>query len=170
MMITSKLKSIIYSKKIRKALNNKAISDMQNSGKVGLIIDAENFDRSKELLEIYSRLGINKKDLKLVICGSADLLPEGLDAEILNPKEISVSGEFRSEGIKDFARDRYDFLICYFSEKCQTGSLLAVITNAGIKLGNHPDEYGIYDVAIFSDSLEEFQQEVIKYFKILKKK
>ncbi|QYA27108.1 hypothetical protein G3I01_16945 [Gramella sp. MT6] len=168
-MITNKLKSIIYSKKIRKALNNKAFQGEDYSGKVGLIIDAENFENTKELLNTYNELGIKKEDLKVVICGSMELSPELQDVEILYSKDVTVSGEFRAEGIQDFASNRYDFLICHFSGKCQAGSLLAAVTNAGIKLGNHPDEYGIYDIEIFSDSIEDFQQEVIKYSRILKR-
>ncbi|PTX43756.1 hypothetical protein C8P64_2289 [Christiangramia gaetbulicola] len=168
MMINSKLKSIIYSRKIRKALNNKVSSDRSFSGKVGLIIDAENFEKTKRLFELYKDLGIDKKDLSIVVCGSKDEFPENSDFKILDLKEITVSGEFKSETIRGFARDRYDFLICHFSEKSQAGSLLAAVTNAGIKVGNHPDEYGIYDVEVFSNSLEDFQQEVIKYYRILK--
>ena len=169
-MITTKLKNIVFSKKIRKAINNKASLDRGISGKVGLIIDAENFENFKELSVIYRKLGLKKEDFSLVVCGSAHLLPENMDADFLDPKEITVSGEFKSERIRDFARDRYDFLICHLSEKNQAGYLLAAVTNAGIKLGNHPDEFGIYDVEIFSDSLEEFQHEVIKYFRIFKNK
>ncbi len=167
-MINAKLKKIVYSRKIRKALSNKASTNRSSTGKLGLIIEAENFEKTKRLLDIYKDLGIDKRALSIVVCGSMDQIHEEFDLQILDPKEISISGEFKSEAIRSFVQDRYDFLICHLSVRSIAGSLLAAIANAGIKVGNHPDDYGIYDVKIFSESIEDFQQEVVKYYRILK--
>jgi len=168
MMISGNLKNIIYSKKIKKALDAKASSFNGGSGRTGLIIDAENFDSKLELTRLYNLIGIKEACFKIVVCGVSNKIQEDIDAAILDPKEVSVSGNFKSEAIRDFSKEPFDFLICYFSKKNRIGSLLAVESQATFKIGNSPDDYGIYDVEIKAKNTEVFQQEVLKYLKILK--
>ena len=167
-MISSNLKRIIYTKKIRRALKNKALLENESLDKIGLIIDAESLEKKPELLDFYKLLGLKKEDLRIVACNSA--VDHKDKIEILDPKEVSISGEFKSEGIKDFIQDRFDFIICYFSEKNQVGSLLVAEANGRMKFGNKPDQYGIYDLEIDSGDLDEFLEEVVKYYRIFKKK
>lgn len=168
-MISGKLKNIIFSKRIRKALGNKALGPNGYSGKIGLIIDAEKLSDKRELTELYKFSGIKKESFKVVICGTPSEIPDELKADILIPAEVSISGEFKAEAIKNFSQEDFSFLICHFSEKNKIGSLLAAETKASVKIGNSPDEYGIYDVEIQTKQIDVFQQEVLKYIKILKK-
>ena len=168
-MIASKLKDIVYSKKIRKALKNKLLHDNEFLDKIGLILDAESFKNYGELSNLHNLLGVKKEDLRIAVCASGiDVSKPGV--AFLDPKEVSISGEFKADGIKDFVQDRYDFVICYFSEMNRSGSLLAAEACARMKFGNKPDRYGIYDVEINSGSLDEFLEEVKKYYRIFKKK
>ncbi|MCG9970267.1 DUF6913 domain-containing protein [Christiangramia crocea] len=168
-MISGKLKSYFCSKKIHRALTAKRISFGEYSGKAGLIIDAENFDENWKLAEFYKLLQLKKENFSIAVCGSRESLPEDLDAAILDPKEISAMGEFKSEGIRSFAENKFDFIICHFSKNTSATALLSAVAIAGVKIGNTPDEYGIYDVEIDSGDIEVFQQEALKYLKILKK-
>lgn len=169
-MIPARLKSIVYSRKIRKALKNKARDKQENTGKVALIIDAETFSVNRNLLEIFNLLELKKKDFSAVICGNVDVGIDTTGFEILNDKDISISGEFRSEGISNFLLSSYDLVVCYFSSKNQAGLLLASECKADIKIGNAPYVFGIFDVEINTLELESFQQEVLKYYRILKNK
>lgn len=169
MMISGNLKNIIYSKKIKKALSAKASSFNGDIGKTGLIIDAENFDSKREFTTLYNSFGIKEACFKIVVCGASNKVPEDIDVAILDPKEVSVAGNFKSEAIRDFMKESFDFLICYFSKKNRIGTLLAAESHANFKIGNSPDDYGIYDVEIKAENTEVFQQEVLKYLKILKK-
>ena len=168
-MISSKLKRIIYSKKIRNALKNKSLLDNESLDKIGLITDAKSLENKGDLLNLHKLLELKKEDLKIVVCGSGIKLDKP-EVEVLDPKELTVSGEFKAEGIREFVQDRFDFIICYFSEKNQVGSLLAAEVYGRVKFGNKPDEYGIYDVEINSGSADEFLEEVLKYYRIFKKK
>lgn len=168
-MIPGKLKNIIYSKRIRKALGNKALGPDGNSGKIGLIIDAENFKYKRGLTDLYKLIEIKKNSFKIVICGTPSEIPDDLKADILIAAEVSISGEFKAKAIKNFLQEDFSFLICHFSEKNKIGSLLAAETKASVKIGNSPDEYGIYDVEVQTEQIDVFQQEVLKYIKILKK-
>ena len=168
-MISGKLKSYFYTKKIRGATAANRIAFDEYSGKAGVIIDAENFDEKWKLSEFYKLVQLKKEDFRIVVCGSRDSLPEDLDADVLDPREIGLMGEFKCEAIKGFSEEGFDFLICHFSGNSIAAVLLSAVTGAGVKIGNRPDEYGIYDVEIDSGEIEVFQQEVLKYLKILKK-
>lgn len=169
MMISGRLKNRIYSKKIKKALLTNAISIDENSGNIGLIVDNKTFNSLSELAELYKLIGIKKECFKIVVCGSPKKISDKSEVSFLTPKDISVSGDFKSESIINFAEEGFDFLICHFSETNTAGSLLAAETKARIKIGNSPDTYSIYDVEIQAEEIEVFQQEVLKYLKILKK-
>lgn len=168
-IIIVKLKSLIYTKRIRRALGKKVFSNSGNSGKAGLIIDAENLESKWKLTDLYKDLGVNRENFRIVVCGNEIELPETIDADFLKSKEVSITGDFKSERIKDFANDRFDYLICYFTEKNIVGSLLAAETNASVKIGNKPDEFGVYDLEIDSKDVVIFRQEMLKYLKILKR-
>jgi len=150
-------------------LNKEASSSNGNSGKIGLIIDAENFQSKRGLTDLYKWIGIKKESFKIVICDIPAEMPDELKADILIPREVSISGKFKAEAIQGFLQEDFSFLICYFSEKNKIGSLLAAETKASVKIGNSPDEYGIYDVEVQTKSIDVFQQEVLKYIEILKK-
>jgi len=167
-MIADRLKNILYSNKIKRTLSEKAVLSDASSGKIGLIIDAESFDSKQGLTGLYKSLGVKKSDFKIVIFGHSEIIPLSLEIDFLRPKEVSVSGCFKVEAIRDFAKGKFDFLICYFSEKSKIGYLLAAETNAAIKIGNSPDAYGIYDVEIQTKEINAFEQEVLKYIKIIK--
>ncbi|SDR67939.1 hypothetical protein SAMN04488552_0456 [Christiangramia echinicola] len=168
-MISSKLKRFFYAKKIRKVLKNKPLLDIESLDKIGFITDAESFKNNDEFLNLHKQLEHKKADLKIVVCGSGIDL-DRLQVEVLDPKEVTFSGEFKSAGIQNFIQEHYDFIICYFSENNLLGSLLAAEAYGRVKIGNKPDDYGIYDVEINSGNKEEFLEEVIKYYRIFKKK
>lgn len=168
-MISGKLKSFICSKKIRRALSSNGLNDRGFSGKAGLIIDAENLEEKCKLADFYESAGLKKENFSVVVCGSRKNLPEDLAAIVLDPKEITITGEFRSDEIRSFAEENFDFVICYLSKTSIASALLAAVAKSKIRIGNKPDEYGIYDVEIDSNKVEVFQQEALKYLRILKK-
>ncbi|TRO67006.1 DUF6913 domain-containing protein [Christiangramia sabulilitoris] len=165
-MFSSKIKSITCNRKIRKALRDRQYSARGNNTRVGVITDLADL---RSFSGFYKDLGIKTEDFSVVVCGS--IAEQGIDLKniVLDPKEISLTGEFRSEPTKAFLRQDYNLLICYFSQENRGGSLLAAETMAGKKFGNKPDHYGIYDVEIYADSICEFKEEIIKYYKIFKK-
>lgn len=167
-MISGKLKNILYSRKIRKVLDKKAPSFKTVSGRAGLIIDAEDFDDKWKLARFYRLAGISKENFRVIVCSSEENLPEIPGASILFPGEVSLRGEFRARAIRDFAEEDLDFILCYCSKSISTACLLAAVSRAALKIGNSPDEYGIYDVEIGTTDIEVFQQEALKYLKILK--
>ncbi|MGA8853115.1 MAG: hypothetical protein WB492_02950 [Christiangramia sp.] len=168
-MIISKLKSIIYSKKIRKALKNKAGQGAGNTGKVGLIIDAKDLDQKLKLANLKEVAGFSNEKIQVVVCGEPKDMPQDLNAEILEKKDVSLSGEFNKEAIRKFTEERFDFIIGHFSDQSILGELLVAKSNAIFKIGNKPDDFGIYDVEIDAQEIGVFQQELIKYLKILKR-
>lgn len=166
-MISLKLKSITRNRKIRKALRDRRYPENRDEGKVGLITDLAD---ERLLSGLYRDLKIAKDDFLIVTCKSGQELPKQGDKLILDKKEVSLTGEFRSEQIQDFLTKEFDLLICFFSEEYEAGSLLAAQTVAGRKFGNKPDPFGIYDLEILAHDPGEFKEEVIKYFRIFKKK
>ncbi|MCB7479665.1 DUF6913 domain-containing protein [Christiangramia sediminis] len=168
-MISGKLKNIICSNRIKRHLRKEAFSSNRNSGKIGLIIDAENFQSKRGLTDLYKLIGIKKESFKIVFCGIPAEMADELNADILIPREVSISGKFKAEAIRNFLQEDFSFLICYFSEKNKIGSLLAAEANANVKIGNSPDEYEIYDVEVQTKGIDVFQEEVLKYIEILKK-
>lgn len=169
-MVSSKLKNIFHSKKIRKTLKKREFPAVGNSGKIGLIIDSKDLDSAGSLLEIYKDLEVEKGDFSIVVCGETNLDEKRINAEILKPDDLSVSGNFKSEKIRDFADGHFDLLICYLGKRNLAGTLLAAETKATKKFGNKPDEFGVFDVEISAANISEFQQEVIKYYRIFKRK
>ena len=169
-MISGKIKNAIYSKKIRNAIKSRSRSGKSSSGKLGIITDAEDTETIKTLADIPKKLGFKTLEFNFVLCDAeAELIP-GLEYITLNPKEISASGVFRSESVEEFAKGEFDLLICYFKEKQPAGTMLATKVKAGHIFGNTPDRFGAYDVEINTDNIGDFQQEVIKYYKIFKTK
>lgn len=148
-------------------LEAKSSSSRAVSGKAGLIIDAEDFDNKRKLTQFYRLAGIKKENFRFIISGSVENIPEVNGAHILIPGEVSVKGEFRNQAVRDFSVENLDFIICHFSKNI-SASLLAAVSNAAVKIGNGPDDYGIYDVEINAGKIEDFQQEALKYLKILK--
>jgi hypothetical protein len=168
-MIPAKLKSLIYSNRIRGMLNKNVTSAGIRSEKIGLIIDAEDRKALSVLANLYKEAGIAKENFRIVLCGEAEDLPEGIVAAALKPREVSVTGEFKSVEIQKFAQEEFNYLVSFLPGKSQVGSLLTAVCHARIKFGNCPDDYGIYDVEINALKAEVFQRELIKYFKILKR-
>ncbi|MCH4824192.1 hypothetical protein ML462_13520 [Gramella lutea] len=169
MMVSSKLKNVFHSKKIRKTLKKREFPSERNSGRIGLIIDSGDLDSANFIFEIYKDLEIEKGDFRIVICGEVNPEIGEIDADVLRPDGISISGNFKSERIRDFAGTHFDLLICFFGKKNLAGILLAAETMATKKFGNKPDEFGVFDVEISAINIAEFQQEVIKYFRIFKR-
>ena len=165
-MFTTKLKSVIYSRKIREAIGSRVIPGEKHTRKVGLITDQKNL---VILGDLHKDLGINQNDFRVVSFGSETDNTGDSRALFLNAREISIQGTFRSEEVVNFSGTPYDFLICYFSEEDQNASLLAAKITAGVKIGNTPDAYDMYDLEIRADSTREFRDEVLKYYRILKK-
>ncbi len=167
-MISGKLKDVFLVKQIRKALKSEK-SDFEGfQEKAGLIIDVENIHEKRKLTEFHKLIGLPEKNFKTVVCGSRGDLNE-VSGMILDLKEISLGGYFKSEEIRAFSQENFDFIICHFSDVNPAGLLLAARTQASVKIGNKPDEYGIYDLEIDAGSIDIFQKEALKYLKILKK-
>lgn len=167
-MISGKLKDFFVLKKIHQALKSERFYSEGLLGKAGLIVDSKNISEKSKLIELHKIVGLSEGQFKTVICGSRNDLEE-VSGMVLDPKEISLAGEFRSEEIREFSQDNFDFIVCYFSEANPVGALLAARTQASVKIGNKPDIFGIYDLEIDADSIDIFQKEALKYLKILKK-
>lgn len=168
-MISTKLKTHYYEKKIRKA-KSRGSSYLNSSGKAGIFIDAERLGDSSGLLKLREAVSGLTEDLEIVICGTEFEIPKGLEYKILDSSKVSLKGEFRDENIQKIAEGNFDFLICNLSERNLTGFLLAAICNSPLKIGSSPDPYGIFDVEINTGKQEVFQEESLKYLEILKKK
>ncbi|MDX1761608.1 MAG: hypothetical protein R3218_05585 [Christiangramia sp.] len=168
-MIPAKLKQTIYSKRIRKAINGRVKNSNSGNGKIGIITDAEDTGEIRSLLKLSEELGFKNSKLKLVLSGTEAEIPGNVNGIYLNPKEVSISGKFRSEEIKSFAAENFEILICYLREKQNPGLLLAAESKASLVFGNSPDDFGLYDVEIKTGGIEDFQQEIKKYYRIFKR-
>ncbi|MCP9199741.1 hypothetical protein MKO06_07485 [Gramella sp. GC03-9] len=168
-MIGSKIKAKLLPGLIRKAKKANARPLVSGSGRIGLIVDAKDLEKKSGLLKIHDLAGYPKKDCKLVICGSRKEIVDVNFPVILDPSEISIGGKFESEDIRNFIATEFDFLICNFSESCLHGMLLAASSKVSVKIGNSPDEFGVFDLEIEAENPDVFQQETLKYIEIFKK-
>ncbi|MUP47002.1 hypothetical protein E0K83_14750 [Gramella sp. BOM4] len=168
-MITSKIKLKLLPGFIQKAKKAYIRDSGSGSGRIGLILDFKKLEEKKSLFEFYGPAEYSKEDLKLVICGPRKEIVDSSFPAILDPSEISIGGKFDSEEITDFLNEKFDFLICYFSENCLPGILLAARSAARLKIGNSPDNFEVFDLEIEAENAEVFQQEALKYLEILKK-
>lgn len=169
-MIPSQIKNAFYSKKIRRTLKNRNRAHKNFDDKLGLITDINDVESLEIIAGIAGELRFKKEDFSIVLCDSEIVSSSNLDMLHLRSKEISASGNFKSEAIRAFASNSHELLLCYFTEKNIIGSMLAAETNARLIFGNKPDDFGIYDVEITAENAKVFQQEVLKYYRIFKTK
>ncbi len=165
-MIPLTLRTILHSRKIRRMLEERPVVKGEDTKKIGVITDVKEPQVFADLCQIWD---IAEKNFRLVHCVSEKEAQNDESVLVLHAKEVGFKGNFRSEAIRNFAGDRYDFVVCYISDTCQAGALLAAQVNAKYKIGNAPDKFGIYDLEIHSGNVREFREEVLKYYKIFKK-
>lgn len=135
--------------------------------KAGLIIDAESLKLVKEYISFFEEAGIRKENLKIIICDLKEEIPSELDADILNTEDISLFGKFKAEAIRAFTESSFDFLICDFDKNYYSGALLVASSKASVKIGKKEDVFNIFDIEIDARDTKIFQQETLKYLKIL---
>ena len=164
-MIPLKIKHAIYSRNIRKRLENRQRL-LDAKANLGIITDAENPEVLRQMEDLSAMLGFSTENLNLVVC---DAKPDSGSRIIpLKSNEISTSGKFKSKALKDFVSKDYDLLICYFTKRQVPGALLAAEVKAKLIFGNKPDHFDLFDLEISGEGFEIFQQEIKKYYKIFK--
>ncbi len=159
------LKRIILRKKISGF--SKTPSETLDTENAGLIIDAKSLRFLKDYRSLFEQAGIKKENLKIIVCDLKETKPPELDAAILNAEDISLFGKFKSEEIRNFIESSFNFLICDFDENSYLGALLVASTKASVKIGKKEDVFNIFDIEIDVRDTKIFQQETLKYLKIL---
>ncbi len=165
-MILSNIKKRILIRKIQRVIPERSFSG--NSEIAGLVIDDCNLEENLKLLDFCQSPGFKKENFKIAFLGDKEDLPEGVEAIVLNPKEIGFNGKFKAEEVQRFLSADFDFLLCSFTESSWPAALLVSSSKARLKIGAGQDAFGIFDVVINTEDAEIFRRESLKYLKILK--
>ena len=135
--------------------------------KVGLVTTAEDFEEVKPLLKLQQQLKIAKSDFKVLVCTAKPASVENERAIFFAPSEIKAGGNIQNEDVKDFLKSKFDVFISFSKSDNKLKSLVFKCVKSALKI-DHKKESPLADLTVETEDVALYQQEILKYLKILK--
>ncbi|MFV8226615.1 DUF6913 domain-containing protein [Christiangramia aquimixticola] len=167
-MFEAHIKRILHNRIIKKEVSHRKLFSGIASEAILVIIEDDDIENLTGLTRLYEKLPLNRDQIDVVCCNDASGLLQHVDVHSVSSKDIGLTGKVKSEMLERLLEKPYQFVITYFNGESLLGPLLTAKTNAQFKIGKTPDVFGIFDIEIRCETPHVFEQEIIKYFKILK--
>lgn len=167
-----RFKSFSIRRKINNLVKHRDLSQRNSKlGKLGILVDDTYMEDRNYLEKLVKKLGLNDKQYQFFHFVEADKNVPTLQSNQVSKKEFNLKGEISSQDAIDFTGIPFDVLICVFPENNQWLNLMAAQSKAKFKIGFYDMDQRIFDLIINIDAKDNqlFENEVIKYLKILNK-
>lgn len=168
-MFLNYIKEFFVKKSLKNNLHNdKKQAFTKNVKKIGLLIDEDNFNHSKELFNELILQGISHEDIKIVVYRHKFNNDTGYSFPAFGRKHIDWKGNSKEPFLNEFTETEFDLLISYYNSE---NSILMMITSqskAKFKVGFSSIDKRLNRWMINTD-LENYKLFVFELFKYLKK-
>lgn len=149
----------------KRQINNKEISS------VGVIINFQDYNNYDKLRLLFKNIGFNDNRIKFIaFIDDEKGVPNSWDS-FFNPKDFGWKGKIDNIDLNEFIDTEFDALICYYQKESLELSLVTALSRANFKIGLTKKEPRLFDLIIDIEPkhIEIFQNELVKYLKVLNK-
>ncbi|KGO90760.1 DUF6913 domain-containing protein [Flavobacterium suncheonense] len=166
------IKDFFIKKTVKKSL---LAYSLESTGKkietVGLLIDETYFSKEKELIEEITANGISAGNIKVLIYKDRIKKKDLFEHPSFSRKDISFTGEFQKEEIKQFTRETFDMLISYYDIEKPQLLIVTLQSKARFKVGFSSTDKRLnnFTITTVAEKHQEFVTELFRYLKILNK-
>ncbi|TRZ41071.1 DUF6913 domain-containing protein [Robertkochia solimangrovi] len=172
MILKSLKEKSVY--KIIEEESGKKRTSSQGEGKfrsLAIIINYDKLVDYRPLLNLANALDIPNESVHML--GYVEKAVKNVNylIPVFSPKSIGVKGKVKDDALEDFLKKDYDLLVNYYSDPVIEMMLVSALTRSDFKVGIS-DEHAILNDLILKvgeGNFRDFQEELIKYLKILKK-
>ena len=171
----------MFLKRFREKSNQKYIekilsSDVRNvhQGKiesVGVILNFEEYNNLDQLRLMLKSIGIKDNKVKFIsFIDDEKSKPNSWDA-FFNPKDFGWKGKIKNIELEEFINYKFDALISYYNQDILELNFVTALSGANFKIGISNYDLRLYDLIIDIETkhLHVFQNEILKYLKVLNK-
>lgn len=167
-----KIKNFSIRRKINDIIASRDLSQRNSKlEKLGILVDNSFVEDQSYLEKTIKKLGLEENQYQFFHFVEVDKSVPTLQSNTISKKEFNLKGELINQDAIDFLKTPFDVLICVFPEDNQWMNLMAAESKANFKIGFFGMDQRIFDLIINVDPKDHqsFENEVIKYLKILNK-
>lgn len=173
-MILKSLKEKAIDKIIRKELQLRADKGVKGAGRVSslaIIINYDDLADYKPLLNLAAELSVPND--KVYILGYVEKIHKKVNymIPVFSESSVRTNGEIKPDAVREFLARDYDLLVSFYKDANPVMRLMTVLSRASLKVGVCESLSGINDLTLLTGTthFHEFQVELVKYLKILKR-
>jgi len=173
-MVISGFKNKSIVKNTERFLKNKNQESSLNISRgiktVGIIVDeGADFDFEK-LKKLQKKIASGSKNFSILTCKNSPNEFNEFRGVVFLEKDFSWNGKLQSKDVKSFLDNPFDMLIDYTKSSTIYKKYLVAKSKAKFKVGYANIDERLYDLMIaVKDDISLFNEELIKYLKILNK-
>jgi hypothetical protein len=170
----SGIKHKVLSKKIERSIksNNKNSLQVDRVIKsVGIIVKENSKFNFESLKKLQKEIPIGSKNFSVLTYKSKNETYNEFRGTFFYEKLVSLSGKIKSKEVKEFLNKEFDMLIDYTGAQTIFAEYLIVSSKAKFKVGYLIENKKLYNfmIDVPFDNTTKFNNELIKYLKILNK-
>ncbi|MBT8273825.1 MAG: hypothetical protein KJO77_08465 [Bacteroidia bacterium] len=171
----------MFLKRFREKSNQKYIEKILNSEvrnvhknkveSVGVILNNDEFKNLDQMRLMLKNVGIKDNKVKFIsFIEDEKSKPNSWDA-FFNPKDFGWKGKINNVELQEFINTEFDALISYFNHDIPELNFVTALSRANFKIGISNHDPRLYDLIIDIETkhLHVFQNEILKYLKVLNK-
>lgn len=171
----------MFLKRFRDKSNQKYINNILNSEErnvhrrkiesVGILLNSDEFGNIDQLRLLLKNIGIKDNRVKFIsFIDDEKSNPNSWDA-FFNPKDFGWKGKINNIELEEFINTKFDALICYYNHSNLELKMVTAKSRANFKIGISNEDPRLYDLIINIETkhLRVFQNEILKYLKVLNK-
>lgn len=138
---------------------------------VGIILNFDEYNNYDRLRSLISEIGVKDNRVKfMAFIDDEKSIPNSWDA-FFHPKNFGWKGNITNIELQEFIDEKFDALICYYKNDNLELNYVTALSQANFKIGLNNRDERLYDfiMDIEPDHIQIFENELIKYLKVLKK-
>lgn len=171
-MFLKRFKEKSNQKYINSILNSRQpIVDNRKIESVGIVLCFDEYNNYEAFRKLFKNLGILENKVKFIaFITDEKLKPSSWDA-YFNPKNFGWSGKIDNVELNEFINTEFDALISYYKEDNLELNLVSTLSKANFKIGISNNDERLHDfiINVNPNQIDVFEEELIKYLKVLNK-
>jgi len=170
----SGIKYKVLSKKIAGSVKRNSSSSLQVNNPiktVGILVKENSKFDFEGLKRLQKQIPIGSKNFSVLTYKIQNETYNEFRGAFFYEKHVSLTGKIKSKEVSDFLNQEFDMLIDYTAADTIFAKFLTAMSKAKFKVGYFTEDENLYDLMINVpiDNTKEFNNELIKYLKILNK-